>query len=532
MAGIEVSVIGPGAFHGRKSSLSSYSVDEAITPLDASQASPGVGTLSFGAVENPDTIFIMDNGVELRDGARGLATGTVRAVTTSDGALSVTADSILSLLNATKVALPFAGNFEGAIAYYLGLVNVSGGFLVQDEIAGMPVVLMGWRENVLTMISSLCTAYQVEMSVVYNNIVFRAPRANVAVVKRDSSRGWSIDRGSPAKTVEGYYYTTTEITNAVIYPSPLETPRNGFQVDSGEDLQPTRVQLSATPSSVNQPVAVNYLGPTYSGTSGAYVVVGSDGIPIPAAEWNDRGGKVTVQIDPEAPDYLIIDIHGMSLPNDPRAPYVVGVMSSGENTNYSAFYITGSGVAYTQNKVSVSTGATNTETDVGAVIDNRHITSLPQLLTSIQKAVLRYSGVNYVISGSATSLNRAGAGDEFATSKLAVFDTEFAGMKLSALDAMSWTLAEFDQHYADLVTSQFDNQLFGNASGARVLRDDTWFRIDSATTTQESSTFSATIDSLWSDFDLAWTGQKLSAWDTAWSGHKLRDWDVRPLRGA
>lgn len=532
MAAIEVSVTGPGAFHGRKSSLTTYSVDEGITPLDASQPSPGVGTISFGAIESDDSIFLLDNPIELRDGARGIARGTVRAVGSGDLALNVTADSILNLLNATKLAQPYSGTLGGLVTYWMSLVGLGGGFLVAPELATRAVTIRGWRDNVLNMFAALCSAQQIEMSVVYDNIVFRQSRANTAVTKRDKSHAWSIDRGSPAKTIEGYYYPSRTITNQVIYPSTLELPRTGFQVDVGERLEPTRVQVSATPSSVNQPVAVDFLSPGYSGTTGAYVVLGSDQLPIPSAEWVARGGRVTVSIDPEAPDYLVIDIIGMNVPNDPRAPYSVGVMSSGESTTYPAFYITGSGVAYTQEKVSISTGATNTEIDVGVVVDNMAITTAGQFFTAMQKAVLRYSGINYVITGDATSLNRSKTGDEFATSKLSVFDAEYSGQKLSGLDTMNWTFADFDQHYADLVITSFENQLFGNAGGSRVYRDGAWYRIDSATTTQEATTFSATIDTLWSDFDQAWSGRKLSDWDSAWSGHKLRDWDVRPLRGS
>lgn len=536
MAAIEVTVGITDAFHGRKSSITSYAVDEAITPLDATQSSPGVGTISFGAVESEGSIFAMDKSIELRDGSRGQALGTVRAIGTADLALSVTADSVLSLLNATKWAQPYSGTLGGAITYYLSLVNVLGGFEIQPAIASKSVTLRGWRDNVLTMLSNLCVANQIEMSVVYDNIVFRAPRVNTAVVKRDSSRSWSADRGSPAKTIEGYWYETQTVTNKVLYPSPIEDPRQGFQVDVNEMLDPTRIQLSATPSSLNQPAAVDFLGPSYSDTQGAYVVLGNDDLPIPAAEWNAKGGQVRVSIDPDAPDYLVINIRGMNEPRDSeeggRAPYRVGVMSSGDNTFYPALYVTGSGVAYIKNKLTISTGATNTEVDVGATVDNVTITSMAQLATAMQKGVLRYSGVNYTASGSASSLTKSGAGEEFATSKLSAFDDQFSGQKLSSLDGMGWTFAEFDAYYASLVTDRFENQLFGNASGARVLRDGSWCRINSATTTQDSTSYSATLDNLWADYDDAWSGKKLAAWDSAWAGHKLRDWDMRPLRGA
>jgi len=99
-----IEVTGGGSFRGSKSSLTDFGVQESITPLNAAQPGGGVGTISFGATENVDSLFLLDNGVELNDGARGQVLGTVRSLSSTDFGLQVTADSILSLLKATRTA--------------------------------------------------------------------------------------------------------------------------------------------------------------------------------------------------------------------------------------------------------------------------------------------------------------------------------------------------------------------------------------------------------------------------------------------
>lgn len=534
MAAIEVEVTGNGAFKGAKSNLTDYSVQEVITPLDASETSPGVGTLSFGAVEVEDSTLLLDNEIELRDGARGIASGTVRAINSGDYSLSVTADSILSILLAERNAEPFSnGTLEEAITYYLSLVGITGGFDVQDSIASRSVILPGWSGPVIEALSDLCVAQQIEMSVVYDKIVFRAARTNTAVLTRQSSQGWKIDRGNPALAVGIYHYDYVRKTDNA-YPNSIETTAGPFQVDVNETLEPIRVSVPASMYSVSQPVATNFLGPTPpTSGSGAYVVLGSDDLPIPPAEWNAKGGKVTVSIDPENRDELIIEITGMNEPNDRRAPYRVGAMravSSQGTSTYNAFYLRGLGLFYNKQLLTVSTGATNTQVLVGATIDNPMISTRAQALTAVQKAVLRYSGLNYTISGDAVSINRPGAGNEFATAPLSAFDAEFNGEKLQALDDRGWKFADFDAFFEALVTDQFENQLFGNAGGARVPGTDAMFRIDSATTTPASVSYSASTDTLWADWDSVWAGKKLADWDTAMAGLKLRDWDIKPLK--
>lgn len=521
---ITVDITGTGGILGVPSNLTSYSVQEAITPLDASLGGPGVGTVTFGATADDDSVLLLDNAIVLTDTDRGIALGTVRNPSSNDLALTVTADSLLSVLNSIQSPAPFTGTLGGAISYYMGLVGLDLHFRVSTSLSPLVVVLPGVTDVLLNTLSQLCIAYQMEMSVVNDKIIFRPARLSTATVTSKKANNWTIDRGAPALSVSIYYYDWTWDTEGLIYPSTLETPRSGFQVDIGETLEPTRIQVAASLSSVNQPIAVDFLGPSFAGGAGSYVVLGSDLLPIPHAEWDAKGGRVTVQVDPTDSTYIVINVTGMTVRNDPRAPYTVGIISDGA-TSRSAFFISGTGAISAKKLLIVNTGATNTLAPSPAPIDNPNISTLAQALTAIQKTVLRYSGVNYSISADAVSV--MGNGTESYPGNLAAFDSTFLGQKMSALDARGWKFSDFDAFF--LITVSRAGQLFGNTGGVRIPYIDSWFRIDSATITESATSYVATIDTLWDDYNTIWSGAKLSAWDTALSGHKLRDWDIRPL---
>lgn len=112
-----------------------YSVIEDSTPLDPSDTSGGVGTFSFG---------ITDNGVSaptfrgrtavLADGAQGTTTGTVSGLSSDGNTITVSADSRLIALNVTRTAQPYSGTLSGCLNYYLGLVNLTTGIVVDSTL--------------------------------------------------------------------------------------------------------------------------------------------------------------------------------------------------------------------------------------------------------------------------------------------------------------------------------------------------------------------------------------------------------------
>jgi putative N-acetylmannosamine-6-phosphate epimerase len=88
----------------------------------------------------------------------------------------------------------------------------------------------------------------------------------------------------------------------------------------------------------------------------------------------------------------------------------------------------------------------------------------------------------------------------------------------------------FNDYWDNQVTSLFENQIFGNAIGARILKDDANFRISSATTTESVVQFSAQLDTLMSDLNSVWEGATMADFNTQFDGVTFKGYNVIPLR--
>jgi hypothetical protein len=135
-----------------------------------------------------------------------------------------------------------------------------------------------------------------------------------------------------------------------------------MQVEAGGTLR-KRFTVNATFVTINQPVCVEQITRTfpnpYTGTTGQFVIVGIDDLPIKPQEWNDNGGSLTVELVDENGEALppgevelVIKapkLTGLPKASDPNeiafAPYKIGVESSGE-AEYPALWLTGTGVFY------------------------------------------------------------------------------------------------------------------------------------------------------------------------------------------
>jgi hypothetical protein len=78
----------------RTTHVTSFSVQEDATPIDVSSSFGGVGQITLGMVADKNSPMLLGE-IVLTDGARGRTSGAVTSLASSNGSLSVTADSIL-----------------------------------------------------------------------------------------------------------------------------------------------------------------------------------------------------------------------------------------------------------------------------------------------------------------------------------------------------------------------------------------------------------------------------------------------------
>lgn len=524
---IPIELIGKGST--AQSNIVMFSVQEDATPIDPSSSFGGVGVITAGLDEFHDSQRLIGE-VVLTDGSRGKTSGTVTGVSSTDGNLSVTADSRLGLLNTDRVAQPFVGTLGQAVQYYCDLVGIPNDVLVDANVSSRPVVYPGWVGNVWVHMKQLLAAEQVEMSLVFDRVYVRPLRVLAANQEKLSSSGWSVSNANAAHTVEVYYYNNVAGANMEVYPLTTEEP-NIYTVGANETQVFTQ-KLNATLTHVNQPEIINFVeNRSYNNTNGVYAVTGSDDKPITASQWAAQGGFLSVRITDD-PSIIEITVRGASM--EELAPYRIS-MSSGSGNHYNALHITGTGVAWDRRSITLRTGVNpdSTSTEIGVTVENPYISTREQAYSLGMHTAKAYAGVDYTLSGTAYDLNRSGQGRNLIQATIEDFNMAYLpGTPVEEFND-EWVgeaVSGFNAYWEEQVDLLWENQLFGNAPGARVLGKDAYFRIISATTTESSVQFTAALDTLMDDFNDTWPDGTLSEFNAQFAGMTMKDFSVIPLR--
>lgn len=506
-----------------------FSVEEEATPIDPSSSLGGVGRITFSLLEDADSKLLVGN-VTLVEGVKGKTSGLVQSVSGDGEKVSVVSDSILGLFNVERTVPPYVGTLSGAISFYCDFVDIPNVITIDPSIASRAVICPGWKGNVWVGVKQFLAKEQVEMSLVFNQIHVRPLRTLVASVDRSISEGWSIDKSTAARTVQVNYYNNQYGENLEVYPVATDDATI-FQVDANETVV-FQERVNASLFSVNQPVAQDWVGnQRYTGTTGVYAVVGNDGLPITAAQWNSTGGYVSVAITDD-PSIIEVTIHGSTITD--YAPYRIA-MSSGSSTFYNSLHITGEAIVTTEENVVLKTGITDTSSsnEVGVVVQNPFISTKEEAYSLGLLTAAAYAGLNYTITGTARDINRGDGSRALILATIGDFNEAVDPGTTIASFNTDWsgqTIADFNVYWQEQIDLLFENQSFGNASGARVLKKDANFRIIAATTNAVNVQYTATLDTLMSDFSSRWTGMTIADFNTQFNGKTCKDFSIIPLR--
>lgn len=398
-------------------SIISYTYSEDVTSLEPSTISGGTGQVSISAeVEDISTSLIVNNEMLLSDDEYGQVNFQVKSLNISNGVASITGDTIQSRLNVEVTAAPVGGSTASlfsAIYYYCGLVDVIPEMSteLQEELDLVPVNFIGWKGNLWEHLKMLCAGVAasltenvgLEMYVSNNSLYFRKALQLEMVIEDNAviSRNFSVETFDAAKEVTVSNYNTRygiaeivkETSNRaeILFPAVKDVSiTDSMQVEPGATFT-KRFTINASLETVNQPVCVAQITTLpYTGTTGEYVIVGNDGLPIQPAQWTGQGGSLTVSLteNPNEIELTIIAPAALNLPQviDPNklgyAPYKIGIETSGD-TDYPALYITGTGVFYDKQDVTFLTGASDEYTSKASAmqIDNPFISTKHDLYT-------------------------------------------------------------------------------------------------------------------------------------------------------
>ncbi len=472
--------------------IETYSITEDATTIDPSNYNGGAGQITVQTQDNvaADMREFYTAALTLEDTTLGQVQGTVRGMASTSGALTLTADSIVGLLNVDKLVEPQTGTLGQAFTYYLGLVDLAGSLSVDSAIASRQVYYRGWDGNVWDNIKRILTAERIELTLVDGRIVVRPLRTQEIRTDYFTQSGWELNSQQVANKVRVHYYSNTLLNQGEVYPvpddevmpqdratAPSPSEPTVYNVDAGERLVFT-VDMKASLTQVNQPQVVDYVeNRSYAGTNGVYAVAGNDGKPITAAQWTAQGGSLSVRL--LNPNQIEVTIQASEAAD--YAPYRIA-MTAGQSDYYNSLHITGRGVFYTDRYVDLVTGASanTTAEDIGAEIDNPFISSLAQAYSVGQFAAATFA-TTQTVSGNGRRLIPEGS-------------------------------------------------TFGNVAGGRILVDNAYYRVNTATHGPDQTSLNGSLDTLIKDMNERFDGMTMGEFSEIWEGHPMLDFTMAPLK--
>lgn len=529
---IEVEVAGTGAFAGHKSNVGSYSYDEESSPTSPADTSGGVGELSFDVAEDADnTILLYKDGIRLADSFNGAVAGLVDTINVVDGVATVAGRSRLGLLNTTQTVTGGSMTLETFITAVLNAGSITTGIEIEASIAARSIIAPTYTGDLWILLKNICTAQQIEVALVDDIVTVRALRERTIQPLNLETESWSVADSQLAQSIEVAYYNYETVTDSLVYPKGgWNEDVQVYQVDAGQTLL-VELPVDFYLTSVDQPVIQSTVDRFYTGPDSVYSIAGNDGLPVVPAQWTDAGGSVTLALK-ENGTVIEATIVGANIPE--LAPFRLAV-SAGPSDYYSTLRVIGSGVGFTREIFTQPTGLTpdDTATVVGITIENPMIDTYEDARQAAWYALKDYALPRRSYSATARVVNRSSTdGPDIIYPSFQVYNDSLAPGYTFTDFTTEWTgqtFQDFTDSQYSTVANDFENQAFGNVAGSRVRYRDAIYRVRQANSTQDSVSFSAEFDVLFSDFN-AHQGGTFADFNSAFSGLTFTDFALIPLR--
>lgn len=529
---IEVEVFGNQQVPKHRSNITGYSYSEEATPIAPGDSSGGVGSLSFEALDDEQTgILIFGDELLLTDTHNGSISGHVTAVSGNDGVASFSGVSSLSRLNIIKTIPAINTTLGNMIEIILNEAGVFFGIDIDPSITGITLVSPTYTGDLWVFLKDLCTAYEIEVALVSDTLRFRPVRQNTLRPVDKTTESWSVGEINPSQYVEVNYYNYVDNESFLAYPEGgWNKDVQVYQVDANQTLT-VELPLDAYMAYIEQPTIQATVG-RYDSSASVYCVAGNDGLPVLPAEWIAGGGNLHAELDATG-QKIIVTITGADI--TAKAPFRIGV-SSGPSDYYSSLRIIGKGISFEKKTVRQPTGLTTEDTSnvVGITVDNKFIDTEAQARDAALRTVIKYA-----IPAQTYSFQGPNLGDFLTTPGTILYERFFeyddslpAGELFDELDVTlgTWDFLEFDAHLPTSVIDGTTNQIFGNVAGARVRFRDSWYRVKTATITQDNLSVSSEWDNMFSDFNTENTTKTFADVNATFDQLSFTDFALIPMR--
>lgn len=497
----------------KDNAIATYSYSEDVTSLEPLNLTGGTSQINVTAIaveENtansthPNSNLLINNSMTLSDSDNGSIQFRVKNISSTDGVIAITGDTVMSRLNVEKTALPHGGTgytLLSAIEYYCSLVDVTPTIdpAFAAELDEIDVNFIGWTGNVWEYIKMLCAGVSasadsnvgIEAYIDEYTLVFRkAKTTQIDLSGTESSETIDITSFDAAQSVQVYNYNTYYGVNEVVkeqnrsVTSLFASNKNvsitdSMQVEAGQTMT-KRFKINATLESVEQPVCVDQILPLpYSGSTGQYVVVGNDNLPILPEQWIAQGGSLTVSLT-DIPDEIEISVvapPSVTMPTaaDPMevtsAPYKIGVETA-DDIDYPALYVVGTGVFFEKTLKTFYTGASQDYTaKVSApIIDNPFITNKFNQSTRGMAAAQAACGPTVALNQTTAKItpfgSTPGSIESVKNNKFRITNVSY-GPSFTTVSAIASTeINDFNNLWTGATFEDFTNEAFDGSVGA------------------------------------------------------------------
>lgn len=526
---------------GKYVPVEAYRVSESSMPLAGGDSSGAIGTIDLDLTALPElpAAVNMYEPVEFLDTNRGSTRGTIRALGTGRAASSqytVTADTRLGEFNIEGQVQPFSGTLNDAFTYYCSLANIISGIVIDPAIASRQVNFIGWSGNLWTHMKMMATAQGVDLNLISNNVVLRPIRKFNAITDRDTDSSTEIDGTQLALKQEVIWYDTKYVNRGLIWPAGGWTSDvKVLNVNAGE-VSETKLDTNSSIFSIEQPVCVEFVD-RFDSANSVYTVSGDDGIVIKPAQWAAYGGSLSVTIDPDTQNLTvrIVGATGLYQANgEPMRNFRIGLSAGTSSSDtYSTLRIVGRHVQTNQKSIIIPTGVPDWRTgqEFAPTIDNPFLNNLSDAYSAGARGARRYTGRAMSLSATVVALNRRG---QTGTANYPPYSyaqglwatKTYAQVKASLVPKLYSDVQ--DDFYA-VVQDSFDNQVFGNAPGARIWDRTSarWYRVRDTTTEWGEMSVRADDDTTNGDIQAAYAGKLYSQVKASYAGNTYMKANLR-----
>lgn len=457
-----------------------YTVQEDATPLNPGDVNGGYGQLTYTISQQENSERRFDTPTELLDTSKGSYDAVVSNMEANNGFISVTANSALSQLSRWYSVLPFEGKLSDYLAYIKELVGLDRNIVAEASIASRVIQANGYVGNVWEGLKQLLSANQLEVVQDLDRFLVRKNQSHSVVPENITSDGWALTNNESAEKITvSWYETVGWETKVAVFPPIDDEPFEPLSVEANEILE-QEITLNASIVSINQPTVIDYVAANtiVDNTNGVYCVSGSDGKPIDASRWKASGGWLRVELT-DNPSVIKIVVRGGSV--EEYAPYRIAA-TAGTSSYYNSLHLTGTGFRWTEQEITMSTGAKKSETEEGtpAEVTNINLLNRGQAYTAALRAARALNGGDKFRSGSAEKWNQP--------------------------------------------------QAFGLPVGARVEGEHAFYRVKNQEVHPSNVGYTLEIDTTMDDFNNRMGALSMAQFSTLYNGYRMVDFGSRPLQ--